>query len=126
VIVFHPNGFGDAVERTTHAASVVFVKRLIGLPGDWIQSTDGRVQICRRRGSGCRTLHEPYTTSPTSACNATGRNFGPLHVLPGHYFMMGDNRQDSDDSRCWGQITRKQIIGRAFVIYWPLTRLRVF
>jgi signal peptidase I len=119
ILVFHPNGRGDSAEPIDHVASVVYVKRLIGLPGEWIQSVDGHVQICKQRARVCRTLKEPYVRPPQD-------DFGPTFVPPGHYFMMGDNRGNSADSREWGSIRRSQIIGRAFMIYWPLTRIRFF
>src|SRR3954463_10369291 len=47
VLVFHPNGFGDSAERVDHVAGVTFVKRLIGLPGDWLGASNGKVYVCR-------------------------------------------------------------------------------
>ena len=47
----------------------------------------------------------------------------PYTVPPGHYFMMGDNRIDSDDSRVWGPVPARDLIGKAFFVYWPLGRL---
>jgi signal peptidase I len=120
IIVFHPNGIGDTALYGDHVATVTYIKRLIGLPGEWVQAANGHVQICTGpAGQGCKTLNEPYVSS-------TQVKFSPIHVPAGHYFMMGDNRQFSDDSRDWGSITKKQIIGRAFMIYWPPTRIRFF
>jgi signal peptidase I len=129
VLVFHPNGFGDSAERVDHVASVTFVKRLIGLPGEWLGAVDGKVWICKdhapatdqapTKTSGCRFLNESYISSPQEA-------FGPVHVPKGEYFMMGDNRSNSDDSRIWGTITRSQILGRVFATYWPPTRISVY
>jgi signal peptidase I len=120
IIVFHPNGQGDDAYLTDTAASVVFVKRLIGLPGEWVQAKGGKVQVCTGpQGKGCRTLSEPYVSS-------TQDPFGPIPIPEGEYFMMGDNRAQSDDSRVWGTISRDQMIGRAFMIYWPPTHLGFF
>src|SRR4051812_17071092 len=119
ILVFHPNGRGDDAEPVNSVASVVYVKRLIGLPGEWVQALNGRVMVCKQRGRSCRILREPYVRPPQE-------DFGPTFVPPGHYFMMGDNRGNSADSREWGTIRRKQIIGRAFMIYWPLTRIGFF
>jgi signal peptidase I len=120
IIVFHPNGIGGTALFGDHVATVTYIKRLIGLPGDWVQASNGHVQICTGpAGQGCRTLNEQYVSS-------TQVKFSPIHVPAGHYFMMGDNREFSDDSRDWGSITKKQIIGRAFMIYWPPTRIRFF
>ena len=78
------------------------------------------MQVCTGpQGKGCRTLDEPYVSS-------TQDDFGPMPIPDDQYFMMGDNRAHSDDSRDWGPIRRDQMIGRAFMIYWPLTHLGFF
>jgi signal peptidase I len=130
IIVFKPNGEGDQAFRTDHVADTVFVKRLIGMPGEWIGARDDRIFVCDggtapdrtkpiEQTTGCRYLDEPYMSSPQD-------DFGPEQVPAGRYFMMGDNRADSDDSRNWGPITRGQIIGRSFMTYWPLDRISFF
>jgi signal peptidase I len=119
ILIFHPNGEGDQAIAGPHVASVTFTKRLIGLPGEWVRARQGSIQICATADTGCKTLHEPYISS-------TQDEFGPIHIPAGHYFMMGDNRQFSDDSRDWGTIARKQIIGRAFMTYWPPNRIHFY
>jgi signal peptidase I len=120
IVIFHPNGEGSQAVPIDHVASVTFIKRLIGMPGDWVRATQGHVQICKGpTGEGCRTLIEPYVSSPQV-------DFAAVHVPAGHYFMMGDNRANSDDSRDWGTIARSQIIGEAFAIYWPPDRIRFY
>jgi len=68
---------------------------------------------------GCHVLKEPYL-----AQQGTMTDFAPVTVPRGQYFMMGDNRAVSDDSRYWGTLPRANIIGEAFATYWPLDRLR--
>jgi signal peptidase I len=120
ILIFHPNGVGDEALPGDHVASATFTKRLIGLPGEWISASHGHVQVCTSGpAQGCKTLQEPYVSS-------TQQDFGPIHVPAGHYFMMGDNRDDSDDSRDWGPIAKKQIIGRAFMTYWPPDRISFY
>ena len=120
VVVFHPPGHGQQVVPGAHGeASVNFIKRVIGLPGEVVLIRDGTVSICRRLHGGCRALHESYLAS-------SGRHipdYGPYRVPRGDYFVLGDNRADSDDSRVWGPLPRANIIGRAFSIYWPLPRV---
>ena len=130
VIVFQPNGEGDQPFLTDQVADTVFVKRLVGMPGEIVGARDDRVYVCDGQAApevtrpieqttGCRYLDEPYVSSVQD-------DFGPEQVPDDRYFMMGDNRADSDDSRNWGPIRRSQIIGRAFMTYWPLSRISVF
>ncbi len=87
-----------------------FIKRVVGLPGDRIAVRDGHVV---RNGVWQR---EPYIR----ACGGGPEcNLGAITVPPGDYFMMGDNRGASDDSRFWGPVPRGWIIGDAFLSYWP-------
>ena len=120
MIVFHPPGHGDVpVNGSHHEASVNYIKRIIGLPGDWVWIKRGVVRICTQKKVDCRVLDEPYVNH-----HPLERSFthAPYHVPPGDYFVMGDNRGDSEDSRVWGFLPRRNIIGKAFVVYWPLDR----
>ena len=83
------------------------IKRIIGLPGDTIEVRNGQVYI---NGT---VINEPYLNQPTNE---------PLparQVEPGRYFVMGDNRNNSSDSRSFGSIARSEIVGRAWFVYWP-------
>jgi signal peptidase I len=121
---FHPPRRGDIVvfnvppeAKIKCGAGGTFVKRIIGLPGDTVQD---RVI----RGSGYifingQKLDEPYIQQER-------RDAGPTrswHVPQGDYFMMGDNRASSCDSRSWGFLPRKDIIGKVFMTYWPPNRI---
>jgi len=120
IVVFHPPGRGDsAIKNAKTEASVYYIKRIIGLPGETIMGRDGHVEICKAPSVGCYVLKEPYLTQA-----ATASDFGPVQIPKGRYFMMGDNRAISDDSRDWGTLPRGYIIGEAFATYWPLDRLR--
>ena len=120
VIVFHPPGHDDtAVKGADTEASVYYIKRIIGLPGETVMGRDGHVSICTAPYVGCHVLEEPYLTQA-----ATSSDFGPVRIPNDQYFMMGDNRAISDDSRDWGTLPRSYIIGEAFATYWPLDRLR--
>lgn len=93
-----------------------FIKRVIGLPGETVEMRDGVVYIDGEelpeapRGEGGYLSARHFT------------DFGPVEVAPGEYFMMGDNRPSSSDSRQFGAIPEDQIIGRAFVVIWPFDR----
>lgn len=95
-----------------------FVKRLVGLPGE-------RIQVKLIRGEGYvyidgKLLDEPYL-SPENRRLAS--EFGPVRIPPGRYFMMGDNRDESCDSRQWGSVRRENLIGKVFATYWPPNRI---
>jgi len=99
-----------------------FVKRVIGLPGETVSIRDKKVFI------DDRPLAEPYAVwddervYPTSEFlpepQRSRDQMQPFHVPPGRYFMMGDNRDHSNDSRYWGTVPRTMIKGRAFLVYW--------
>ena len=93
-------------------ASGTFVKRLIGLPGETVREKDGFIYIDGKR------LNEPYIQASRRDTES-----GVWPVAPGHYFFMGDNRKESCDSRRWGSVPRKNIIGEVFMTYWPPNRI---
>ena len=97
-------------------ASDYFVKRVMGLPGDRLSIRDGHPVI-----NGRELTDEPYITPCGGAeeCNMPQT----ITIPPGHYFMMGDNRGDSDDSRFWGPIPASWIVGQVFFTYWPPDRV---
>jgi signal peptidase I len=92
-------------------AGGTFVKRLIGLPGDRIGQRHGVLRVNGER------LDEPYVKGNP------GTNFRTRTLGQDEYFMMGDNRAESCDSREWGSVSRDDLIGPVFAVYWPLTRI---
>ena len=112
------------VFKTPPAAQVkcgaggTFVKRLVGLPGESLElrlrNGDGYVYI------NGKPLQEPYIEK---ARRGAVQAFGPTRIKPGNYFMMGDNRSQSCDSRMWGTVPRGNLIGKVFATYWPPNRL---
>jgi signal peptidase I len=89
-----------------------FIKRVIGLPGDVVEGSDGSVFV-----NGVR-LDEPYLKQPDLPI----RPFGPVTVPVDSLFVMGDNRRASQDSRFFGPIPVDDVVGKAFVIIWPVGR----
>jgi signal peptidase I len=122
-----PKRFEIVVFKAPHAAAIrcpggggVFVKRIVGVPGDSWSERAGYVYVDGRR------LNEPYLKPG----RRDSRSYTLSDVAPGdrripkdEYLMMGDNRARSCDSRIWGLVPRKSIIGEVFFTYWPLSRI---
>jgi signal peptidase I len=129
VVVFHPPAGADNNQcgaphkngqacplPTPEEGDTNFIKRVVGLPGDTLAIKDG-IPIVNG---------EPYQGDfEIRACRGLGDcDFPkPITIPPDHYFMMGDNRGASDDSRFWGPVPRDWIIGQAFFTYWPPDRI---
>ena len=130
IVVFHPpagaeSGLGDqcggqppqgqvCMKETPQEGTTTFIKRVVAGPGDRIKLVHGTLW---RNG---KPVKEPYARP----CTGGGCDFEREAVVPpDHWFMMGDNRGDSDDSRFWGPVPRKWIIGDAFATYWPPKRI---
>jgi signal peptidase I len=102
------------------------VKRVIGLPGETISTQNGHVYI------NGRLLNEPwlppgpssYTGALPDDAHAVFNMPGPVKIPAGHYFVMGDNRTDSEDSRYFGPIAQSLIVGRAVAVVWPLSHAK--
>ena len=99
--------------RARCGAEGTFVKRLLGLPGDRIGVRDGFIYVNGRR------LREPYLNPG----QRDHMSFRSRKVEAGHYFMVGDNRAQSCDSRFWGSVPRENLIGEVFAVYWPPKRI---
>ncbi len=84
-----------------------FIKRVIALPGETVEIKDGRVFV------NGQLLPQNYNTNPGSY------NFGPVTVGPDQLFVLGDNRNNSSDSHSWGTLPRADVIGKAWISYWP-------
>ena len=100
--------------KAAHLNLEHLVKRIVGLPGDTIEGRDGHVLI------NGRILNEPYLPS-----GVVTSPFSARQVPAESYFMMGDNRSNSDDSRTWGAADRRLFVGPVFMTIWPLSRLDI-
>ncbi len=97
-----------------------FIKRVIGLPGDVIKIEDRKIYV------NDKALSEPYIIHRDERNTGFPRDeYPPTPVPTGSLFMLGDNRDSSDDSRYWGFVSAEDIVGEAFLVYWPLWRIRI-
>jgi signal peptidase I len=114
---------GDIVAfKSPTDETIPFVKRVMGVPGDTLQLREKELYI-----NGVK-LNEPYKIHVDSTVYYSDTwtpeelkirdNFGPVTVPPDHFFAMGDNRDNSNDSRYWGFITRDEVIGKPLFVYW--------
>ncbi|HKW97643.1 MAG TPA: signal peptidase I [Bryobacteraceae bacterium] len=90
-----------------------YIKRVIGLPGDVVQIDNGTVYVNGER------LKEPYV--PTEYHDH--QSVAAVTVPPDNYYVLGDHRSSSNDSRAWGTVDRKYIYGKAVFVYWPLDKM---
>lgn len=99
--------------------SVFYIKRIIGLPGETVAITRGVVTITEPDGSSF-ALNEPYVSSEDATYNTK------VTLTPGDYFVMGDNRPNSSDSRVWGPLPIKEMVGRVALRLLPIGRAGFF
>jgi signal peptidase I len=121
---------GDVVVFNTPRAAArdcgeggTFVKRIIGLPGETVkEDRNGFIWIRGPNNSVFHKLKEPYISTRARLLD-TSHLGQQWKVPPGEYFMMGDNRSESCDSRQWGSVPRSDLIGTVFFVYWPPDRI---
>jgi signal peptidase I len=111
---FEPIQRGDIVVfRYPLDPSKSYIKRVIGLPGEWVSIHDGAVEINGKQ------LADSYV--PPSYRDHD--SYPPVYVEADHYYVLGDHRESSNDSRVWGTVDRTFIYGKAAFVYWPLAQL---
>jgi signal peptidase I len=94
----------------------MFVKRVIAKEGDTVRIVDGRVYV------NDQPLRDDYVPSEFRSHD----DWGPQVIQPGYYFVMGDHRNNSSDSRHWGSVPKKYIVGKVKVRWWPIQDARIF
>jgi len=105
---FHPPKRGEIITFYPYPHSKdVYIKRVIAEPGEWVEIKGGKVYI------NDEPLYEPYIKDPPTY------TFPKTLIPPNHYFVLGDNRNNSLDSHAIGPIPAERIIGKAYLIYWP-------
>lgn len=115
--------FGDVVVfKAPKAPKFDFIKRVVGLPGDKIVITNGEITINGEKKDLSRFTSKPALTIKGGFAEE-GKEFS---VPDGEYFVLGDNRDHSSDSRDWGFVKEKEITGKAWIVYWPIFRTETF
>lgn len=104
IVVFH----GPAADVNCGSYEPILVKRVIGLPGETVESKGNTVYLNNK------ALKEPWLAADTPL----GKPIAKETIPTGHYFMMGDNREISCDSRYWGTIPGSTIVGKVFILWW--------
>ena len=112
------DGSTACAQPVSSEASVNFIKRVVAGPGDVISIVEGHVI---RNGKREADSYIKLCVTGDPKCNFPT----PIKIPPGHWFMMGDNRGESDDSRFWGPVPTGWIIGTAFATYWPPDRIGI-
>lgn len=106
--LFHPPQRGDIIVfQYPRSHNRDFIKRVIGLPGETVEIRQGRLFI------NGELMEEPYIS------DAGSYSWGPTKIGEDEFFVLGDNRKSSSDSHTWGMLPRENIIGKAWVSYWP-------
>ena len=107
IVVFQPPA---ELQRRGYSKDQAFIKRVIGVPGEIVSVTNGKVYL------NGQPLSEDYIAEPPN------QPFPPVQVPENEFFVMGDNRNNSNDSRYWGFLPKENIIGRAIFRFWPIDR----
>lgn len=117
---FHAPERGDVIVfRYPNNPSIFYIKRIIGLPGETVSINHGQITITKTDGSQV-TLSEPYVVNEDATYTKDAT------LSQGQYFVMGDNRPNSSDSRVWGPLPKKDIVGRVDLRLLPAAHIGFF
>jgi len=118
---------GDVIVfKYPNDTSVNYVKRVIGLPGETIRIDNGKVYLINSANPQGLLLNEPYINNSALTLLSDGQTKEDFPVPADNYFVMGDNRPESSDSREWSYLPKKDVIGRVFLRAYPVEQISTF
>ena len=133
VMIFYPpfveldNSFTGVFKRLSgfFCKDIAYIKRVIGMPGDKFEIKKSPLDGSHTVYINDKPLEEPYIKSKYDYIDCTEKmHCGPFVIPEGNYFMLGDNRGNSQDSRFWGYLPEDRFIGKAVYLFWPFNRLK--
>lgn len=133
ILVFYPpsenlkNDPWSVFSRLTgfFCKDIAYIKRVVGLPNEKIDIVKNLDETYSVKVDG-KALNEAYVLDPEDYTECNEKMTCSILIPEGNYFMMGDNRANSQDSRFWGTLEQQRVIGKAKFIFWPLSRIEYF
>ncbi len=125
VIVFKVPPAGLELQHANSSSTVYYIKRIIGLPGETVEVNGDEIKIYTASTTG-KVLTEPYIYINKDMLSNFSNLKEKVILKENEYFVMGDNRHNSSDSRFWGTLPKENIKGRAFIRLFPLTEIGIF
>ncbi len=130
VVIFKAPPKALALEKQNANKTIFYIKRIIGLPGETVEVSGDNIKIYNSANPDGFELNESYEHFDPSVASGTSAAFKNIHekitLGAGQYFVLGDNRHNSSDSRLWGILPKENIKGRAFMELFPLNQISVF
>lgn len=125
VIVFKTPAKALDLQKLPETKTVYYIKRIIGLPGETVEINGDEVKIVNKENPEGKVLVEPYVNINKLSPSPFSDIKLKVTLKDGEYFVMGDNRHNSSDSRLWGTLPRENIIGKAYVRLFPFNEIAV-